>query len=108
MAKTPTKRPTTTLTIGTREWVFSESVIEHAQTLLNGDKITQTGHNVWTTEPTKTGSVRQPEITTIIHAEPTRKFAFISCSCHHGKQAGFGRARCSHVYAALTQLGATT
>ena len=107
MAKTPTKRPTVTLTIGTREWVFSEAILEHAETLLDGNRITQTGHNIWTTEPTKYGNVHQSEITTILHTEPDRRFAFISCTCPHSKQSGFGRARCSHVYAAITQLGAT-
>ena len=108
MAKTPTKRHTTTLTIGTREWVFSEAVIEHAEKLLNGDKITQTGRNVWTTKQARGDAKQHPVITTIMHTDPSNRFVFVSCTCTHGKQAGFGRARCSHVFAALTQLGATT
>ena len=106
MAKTLTKRPTVALTIGTREWVFSEAVVKHAKTLFEANQITQTGRNVWTTKQARSDAKQHPAITTIMHTDPSNRFVFASCTCTHGKQAGFGRARCSHVYASLTQLGA--
>ena len=98
MAKhTTTKRPLSTITVNGRVWVFSSAVLPAAKQILGANQITEHSRGVYVTD----AYANRPEVKTLFHTEPDAPYVFVTCTCPHAKVSGFGRARCSHVLAAL-------
>lgn len=98
MAKhTTTKRPISTITVGKKVWVFSRAVLPVAKQIIKANQITEHARGVYVTDAHAT----RPEVKTLFHTEPDAPYVFVTCTCPHAKASGFGRARCSHVLAAL-------
>ena len=104
--KKHTKREYVTFEFPSRDWTFSAAVQEKALEIVEKDLLTPTD---------VPGEYRVPSMRANGSKEYLLRLQFneagdpqwATCECAHGVTAGFGRARCSHVYAALAQLGAT-
>ena len=90
-----------TLDFEERDWTFSRSVQDKALELLQEDRVIPT-------DDPKVFRVKRSDVNTYRVSlgveEGTSLLRWVTCSCTHGSRSGFGRSRCSHVFAVLLHI----